>query len=242
VNGEFAYVRPDEMWSLGATVSTTAGTTASDYLDDWLVDGRSGRPAKATSGTVTWSVAASAGEVGVVAICNHNVSVSVTIGGGISGSIAAPALPPDGIRRNPYLLPTPASITALTVAVASNPSAVIIGEVVAGKLRTCGALGRDTEFQEDDYGRPMQALSVQPFDQALASRRVSGVQIYTTAELAELIAWRQAERAASKPSLLIIDRSVQDAMLVRFESLSYRGFGEGWEVSMTFQEYPRVRW
>ena len=66
----FYYVRPDELASLNAAVTTSAGATDADYTDDWVADGRPGRPAKSTTGTVTWSLTFSSAEVGLVAVCN----------------------------------------------------------------------------------------------------------------------------------------------------------------------------
>lgn len=242
----FSYVRPDEMPSLSATVTTTVGATEADYTDDWLVDGRSGRPARATSGTVTWSCAFTSAEVGCIAVCNHNIDAARTISitGGFTTSLVGPALPADGIPLNPVIYPAATTIAVLAVGVAGNTAAVIIGEFVFGKLRTCIAVRYGSDYDELPHdGNPPRGISVQPFDEGLDGRTFSGVQLYTTAELAELIAWRKSQRGGSKPSLLIPDVSVQDAWLGELKPLRYRQVASGvWEVTFTFVEYPRVRW
>lgn len=241
----FLYMRPDEWASLSATVTTSAGATDSDYIDDWVADGRPGRPAKSTTGTVTWSLTFSSAEVGLVAICNCNSDVNVTIGGTVSGTVTAGALQPNGIRLNGFQTFTPASGTTLTVAVSGAASAVTLGEVMAGKYRTLTAPRFDSTLSENDFGLSAEAefASIHPFDRGLVARTLKGSQLYTTADRDLILAWQRAQRANSRPSLIVPDSTVNDAWVVLLSPIEYTQVGPGlWEVELEFQEYPRSRW
>ncbi len=247
VAGPFYYVRPDENWAFEGAVS---GGAATDYTDEWLCDGKSGRPVRATSGTQAWTITNPSGEVGVVAMCNHSVSVNAVLTGGVSATLLPPALPPNGIRLNPWISMTPANITTLTVTITSNPLDVIIGELIAGKLRTLtpGASIRTQQTLEDDFLSSNvdegEFMSVTPYDRGLVRRKFQFTQYYTDTVLADIRAWREAQRAGTRPSLIIPNSSLNDAWLVRFNGLSYRkasGIGV-YEVQMEFIEYPRQRY
>jgi hypothetical protein len=241
----FLYVRPDEAWSLSGTVTTTAGATDSDYTDDWIVDGRVGRPARSTTGTVTWSIAASSGEVGLVAVCNCNSDVNATIGGGVSGTVTAGALQPNGIRLNGFQTFTPANITTLTVGFSGAADDVVLGELIAGKYRTIRAPRFDSDWEIDDYRLNVDAEfgSINPHDRGLESRKITGFNFYTTADRDLILAWYRAQRAASKPSLIVPDSDVNDAWVVQLLTPKYQRAGaDSWRVELTFVESPRSRW
>ena len=85
------FLRPDENLCYGASVATSSGTTDSTYDDDWLVDGRGGRPAKATGTSVTWAITVPSGVLSLVVLHNHNLtSGTVTIGGTIAPTSTTP--------------------------------------------------------------------------------------------------------------------------------------------------------
>ena len=187
----FYYIRQDELASYGATVTTTVGATDSDYNDDWICDGRCGRPARSasfgspsTTGTVTWSASFSSAQVGLIAVCNCNSNVNATIGGGVTGTVIAGALGENGIRLSGWLAPTPVTITGLTVGFSGAADDVVLGEFVFGKRRTLtnvnGGNGGPRmsdlafeliDFAEDDQG---EFISVPPYDRGLEQRRLKG--------------------------------------------------------------------
>lgn len=249
----FYYVRPDEAPSLSSTVTTTAGDTDSDYTDDWICDARPGRPARSTTGTVTWTAAFSSAEVGLIAVCNCNSDVNATIAGGISTSVVAGALETNGIRLSGFAAPTPATITGLSVGFSAAAADVVLGEFYFGKRRTLvaanGTCGwprlEDLLIEDDDFEMPIEGdfVSVPPYDRGLFGRRLTGSHIYTSSQLADLKAWRKAQRAATKPSLIVPDSTVNDAWLVQFRALEFKPIDSDlWQVRLEFVEYPRSRW
>ena len=241
----FYYIRADELASLSATVSTSAGTTDTDYLDEWAADGRPGRPAKATSGTVTWSLSFTSAEVGLVAVCNCNSNVNATIGGTVSGTVTAGTLQPNGIRLNGFQTFTPASGTTLTVGFSGASANVTLGEVMAGKYRSLRAPRWDAKLAENDFGLSAESefSSIHPYDRGLVARTLSGSQTYTTADRDLILAWQQAQRGNSRPSLIVPDSTVNDAWVVLLAPVEYTQVGPGlWDVDLVFHEYPRSRW
>ena len=66
--GAFYYCRPDEWFTLNATVT---GGAEDSYLEAWLCDGRPGFPIRATSGSPSWAISNTAKEVGILAVCTH---------------------------------------------------------------------------------------------------------------------------------------------------------------------------
>lgn len=244
------YMRSDEIWSLNGTVTTTAGTTDSDYTDDWLVDKRPNWPARATNGTVTWSVANTAGYVDGIGIFNHNLDAAlvVTIGGGISTTITIPTARPNGIPRNPFKSVTAAPACAtLTIAVSGNTNPVTIGSFYAGKKRSFPHTGlsvRGLGGSEDDMRHRTEGQTMMPYDYGLRARPLRGNTVCTTAELDDLIAWQESQRGGSIPSILVMDDTANDARLV-YMTLAYDSIPNAsglWEATLTFQEIPRVRW
>ncbi len=242
----FYFMRPDEWATYGATVTTSAGTTDSDYTDDWICDGQVGRPALATNGTVTWSATFTSAEVGIIALGDCNSDVNATIGGGASATIVAGALQPDGIRLNPFALITPAAKTNLTVGFSGAAAAVRLGEFMAGKYRTLGLPVVDSDERADvDYTREMELdlASIPPFDPGLASRTWSGTFILSTADKDIVRGWFLAQRNGTRPSLVVPDSTINDAWVCYISAPVCRPVSAFyWEVDLTITEVPRVRW
>lgn len=244
-----AYVRPDELWGIGGTVT---GTVASDYQAAWLVDGKARRPvrglAASPAGDLSLSIAGTSGEVGVVAIAHHNVIVPVTVGGDVTATITPAATrPPNGISLNAFELVTPAvtGVDNLTVDVTGNDQTVTIGEFFAGKVRTLAPLRLDgQQIEQTDFSTDARARrGIPEFDSAEEGRVLSGSQVYSESDLADIIAWWQAQRSGSLPSLLIPDPDINDLWVVKFTGLRYVPVStDQWLVSMTLIEIPRVRW
>lgn len=246
------YLRPDEMWQRGGTVTTSSGATDSAYLDDWLVDDRANRPARATSGSVTWSIASASGSISGVVIANHNIdgARAITVGGGVSATGAAPAARPNGITYNAWIpiVPTVSSVTTLTVGVASNSAAVVIGEVVAGVFRTFptnGLLIKDTTGQNLRVGAGDSALSVSPYDSGVARRTWDTSVVATASELDAMMAWFESQRNWSRFSVFVPDSTVNDAPLVYLDAPEWVALGTvgmHYKVRLRMTEVPRVRW
>jgi hypothetical protein len=240
------YVRPDENRLYGATVSTTAGATDADYLDEWLCDGRLGRPVRATSGTATWSATFSSGEVGLVAVCGTNSDVNATIGGTVTGTVTAGTLQPNGIRLNGFLAPTPATGTTLTVAFSGAASTLVVGEVIAGKRRSLTRpvySSDDTEVYDNAPVRPMDQSFLPPYDDGMVQRIWSCGFIVSTAERDNILDWYLAQRGETRPSLVVPDPSINDAWLCFLQKPSFKPVtGRHWSVTLKIIEVPRVRW
>lgn len=247
---EVYYVRPDEMWTYACSVSATV---ADDYLAAWLCDARAGRPIRATSGNFNATLTGS-GQVGIVGLANHNLDAGETcaVGGDVTATLTANTpTPPDDIPLNPFQTVTPGAATSITLAIAGNSTDVIIGEFMAGVRRQMRALRIDAEFEHIDYARwrELDLASVPAYDPGLAARKWHGSLYVTGSQLDELIAWHQAQLAATKPSLLIPDPLVNDAWVVHLHALRYRAAAghsahasRCYDVQLSFAEYPRTRW
>jgi hypothetical protein len=242
----FTYVRPDENWALYGAVSTTAGATDTTYVDEWICDGRAGRPVRATSGTATWSITNPSGEVGLVAVCNCTASVSATIGGSVSGTVAAGALQPDGVRLNGFTTVTPAATTTLTVGFSGAASAVIVGEVIAGRARTLTRPlygGDESAYERFSREVELDLASIPPYDSGLVGRTWKGQFLVNSATLDDIKGWYQAQRNRTRPSLIVPDPSVNDAWVCFLSEPNWRPVsGTLWAVSLSFTEVPRTRW
>lgn len=241
----FLYVRSDEMSTLGAAVADTTGATDSDYTNEWMCDGRIGRPVRATNGTVKWTATFTSAEVGLVAVCNCNSDVNATIDGTVSGTVTAGTLQPNGMRLNGFQTFTPATNTTLGVAFSGAASAVVLGELIGGKYRTLTRAPRfDSDFSFEDYTRDVGAEfgSILPYDPALESRTLSGYNYYNTTDRDLIIAWWRSQRNGTKPSLIVPDSTVNDAWVVRLLAPKFQKAGpDAWRVDLTFIEYPRSR-
>lgn len=242
---DFYFIRPDEMMTLNGAV---AGGADTNYLDDWVVDGRVGRPARAATGTQTWTVTNSAKNVSLIAVCNHNIDAARTISitGDITTSMVGPALPPNAIPLNPHVSVSATSTATLAVGVASNTVPLIIGEFVAGLRRTLERnLKVKPEFRPSyrTLEHESEFDSLLPYDKGIVARRLSGEVTLTDAGLADVQNWWDSTRGNTKYSLIVPNATVQDAWLVQFLNFSWEPDAYNRNVvQMVFQEYPRSRW
>lgn len=243
--GDFLWCQPSEWQTLNATVSGGADTS---YEDEWLCDGRPGRPVRATSGSITWTVANSAKSVSIVACCNHNIDAArtITVGGDISTTMTGPAAQANGINLNPWASVSPTSCTSITFAVSSNSTAVIVGEFVAGLKRTMERnLAVRPEFMPSHpvIRHDAEFDSLNPYDKSIVSRTLKGDVILTDTGLAAVRAWWESTRGGSRISLIVPDSNVQDAWLVYFTDFRWKPANANvHEVSLAFQEVPRSAW
>lgn len=242
---DFYYVRSDEQFTLYGAVSGGADT---NYLDDWLVDGRPGRPARAASGSQTWTITNTAKNVSIVAICNHNVDAArtITIGGDISASTAGPALQAHAIPLNPWVSVALTSVSSMTVGVSSNSVPLVIGEVIAGTRRTLERqlLTRPSftpSYRVLEHASEFDSLM--PYDKGLTSRTLQGRVIVTDSGLADIVAWFDSTRGGARPTLIVPDSTVQDAWVVKFTGFSFEPDKANVNhVELAFEEFPRSRW
>lgn len=242
---DFYYVCPDEMFTTGGAVSGGADT---NYLDEWLVDGRNGRPVRATNGSPAWTVTNPAKSVSILAVCNHNVDAAraIAITGDITAGLTGPALPRNGIPLNPWVAVSPTSTSSLTLTIASNTVAVIIGEFIAGLKRTLERnLRNRPKFSsryltvEDDS----EFSSLLGYDKALVSRRLEGDIVLTDAGLADMQGWWDSTRGNTRLSGIVPNSNLQDFWAVKFKEFTWEPDKENLNfVHVVFDECPRSRW
>lgn len=242
---DFHYVRPDEMFTLDGTVTGGADT---NYQDEWLVDGRPGRPVRGTSGTVSWTITNPSKTCSLAAVCNHNVdaSRSITLSGGLSMTLTGPALQANSIPLNPWGTVSESSISTQTIAISSNSVPVVIGEFVVGKKRSLERTLRVKPTFSQRYlvtSHEAEFDSLMPYDKAIVARELTGEVIVTDAGLADIQAWVDSTRGGSKLTLIVPDADVQDAWLVTITEFSYQPDANNVNfVSLGFREFPRSRW
>lgn len=244
----YLYIRPDENVLAGRTVTSTAGTPDTDHPVSWLTDLRPAFPARWAAGAWGASISVASQSVKLVAVANHSLDATVTVGGGVSGSILIPTLPPNRVPLNPYLLltNTVAGVTTITFA-GTNTAVAIVGEAFAGVPRTLKALKMaDANEQQFTGGQMPQGdyANIPMYDQRRKWRVFGGSQVFTLSELNDLIAWLDAQMGMSQPSLLILDSTINDARVVLINELSYKwnDHKQMFDVTLSFVEYPRYRW
>ncbi len=248
------FLRPDENLCYGASVTTSAGTTDSTFTDDWLTDGRPGRPAKATGTSVTWAITVPSGVLSLVVIHNHNLTVTPTISGTISPSMGTILTGTDGITFNPWGTATEATGTSVIVAVSSNGANVTIGEVLSGKVRETSRglqIGRFTMGYLDTFkvGRRSRSGSVPERDLGFAARWLKATLRCTATDVAMVQAWWEASRNGTRPSVIIPFPDLNDAWVVQwaedpiFTPLKHISTSASlYDVQLSFEEEPRRRW
>jgi hypothetical protein len=241
----FHYVRPDEAFTYGSV----SGTVDATYDANWLVNGSPLAPAVGASGLTLTVTAPAARTVSLLAAVNSNVTGTIAISGGVTGTIPAAAAAPDGAFLNPWVAITPVSASSLVMTVGQSPS--IVGELVAGTMRTLERqLLVDPEF---DPSEPLpwlgEASSLPPYDPGVVARTLVGETIVTQAGLEEIHAWYRSTRRGSRPTLIVPVDTVQDAWYVTFRYTfaphmhGKTGVLPGMiRVRFAFTEVPRVRW
>jgi hypothetical protein len=241
----FGYVRPDESFMFGSV----SGSVDATYEAAWLVNGSPNRPVAGASG-LALTVTATSQLINYVAVINHNLTGTVAISGGVTATIPAATLDANGLRLNSGVAIPAVTASGLVVTVAESPS--IIGEFIAGRLRTLERqLLVDPEFGEaEPYEWMGDASSIPPYDPGVEARSpIIGDTIVTQAGLDEIVAMVRSTRRGTRPLLILpIDR-VNDPWLVTVrcvwaphiagKSSVHRGI---YKVHLEFTEIPRVRW
>lgn len=249
------FLRPDENLCYGASVATSSGTTDSTYTDDWLCDGRPGRPAKATGTSVTWAITVPSGTLSIVVLHNHNLTAgTITIGGTIAPTLTVPTARTNGIPVNPWGTDTEATGTSVTVAIANNAANVVIGEVLAGKVRETS---RGLQISRTSWGyldvgvigRRNRTGSVGERDLGICARWLKSTLRCKDSDRALIEGWFEASRSGTRPSVIIPWSDANDAWVVqfseppRFTPLRHISTSSGlWDCDLAFEEEPRRRW
>jgi len=248
----FRYLAADHNVLYGATVSSTAGSVDATYTVAAVCDGR-GRPCRWTTGTAGASgVGATARSIELVVLHAHNLDgalpITISGGGGLSASGAAPPARRSGIPANPGILVTaPVSTTTVQFGVASNTVPVVLGEMLAGPISSVVAgLPLDgTDWGYVDGGairRQARFGTVSDLDLEQVQRWLRTTVFATVAEGEAIMEWYEASRNDTRPSA-IVPLSLADVWVVRFVSKPQcSSIGGYYRVSLEFEEWPRTRW
>lgn len=237
------FIQPSKMCTYGATVT---GTVETGYVANSLCDGDPHNPVRTTSTGASFnsSGTSTAGVNGVV-LANTNLdgAKNVTISGGVSGTLVTPTVPGDGIPLNGWKEVTPATTGSVNISVSGNSVTVVLGELIAGVLETIGLLPGSDLHPEDYRVAGDSVIRRVGYDMGYTGRTLEAQMILTAADKDKIVAWYDATRQGSRPSVLIPDENVNDAWLVIFTNLDVRPWeNDNFQVSATWAELTRVRW
>jgi hypothetical protein len=263
--GRFYLMKPSDCFSLYGDVSIDAGAVDTDYQAAWLTDGRPGRPVRATSGALTFTITNGSFTPGslptlpsghtnktLVVLANTNiVGATITVSGTISGSITAPTTQWNGINYSPYLLTTLTTLSTVTVAITGATEDVIIGEAMIGSAIELWPPPppEDQSIEWNDF--PMENAggefaSVQPYYRGIESRKLTFTQYYNRTMLDELIKAQRSQRAGEQPLVIVPNSTINDAWVVYMAPVKYSVHAGGpsptFRVELSFTEYPRSNW
>lgn len=237
-------------WKQVSLFAGVSATVDSDYTDDWLCDGRPGRPVRSTDTGLSATVTPLAsGTVSMAVLAHHNVTVNATLGGDLSGTLTAATVGKDGVSLNPFVTFSPVSgVDSVTLTITGNGATVVAGEFIFGEYQSLtGPFYRDFNVTEEDYGQSVEIdlSSIPPYDRGIKGRTLSGMwPALTTADRDILVNARDSQRSLTRPCVLVPLTSVNDAWVGFITKLTYKPADSPnrWDVSITFQEVPRVRW
>lgn len=245
-------IRPHNMWSLFKTASGPVDTT-NGYDIAWLTDGATGRPVRGTSGGGAYGIAGTAANVDTVVLVNTNVAspATVSVDNGF-GSMTIPAARPGAIPRNPFIrLLTPVSVSNLTVTIASNPSTLMLGEILVGLSEPWDLLSDNNEFSMGDFGYrhddEVSMTSVPPYDLGTMQRTLTGSAFATMTDLQFVQDWFTGTRFGTWPSIIIPNEQDNDAWAVYFSDRvtwqQIRGYPDYlFQMNVSLTEYKQTRW
>lgn len=238
----FLYLSPANWISRGGTASATVDT---DYNANHLVNGQPNAITRGTSGSFAATLSFTAGSANFVGIFNHNITSAVTVGGGASATIAASATQNDGVPLNTYATFNSATIGGLTLS-ASNATTWVVGEIITG-LSTSITLPK---LSSDDRGLAnftrkldVDIASILPYDDGrVGNAPWKGIFILTTSELDAINQCYLAQRNGTRPTVIVRDTSINEAMLGFWQPPQYNPLGPTlWRVQLVFEELPRLR-
>ena len=252
-----SFMRPDKIMTLpllqadGSWLAgTVTGGAATDHDDDWLIDGRPGFPARATStSTPPWVITGPGSMLVNCVVCaNHNIDPAKTIAitGGVTVNLAGPALRPNRIPVNAWArVAAPQTTNTLTVTVTSNSVAPVIGEILAGDLEdlTDGVLAVVSIDYLAGAALPEGTFSgLAGYSEGVVQRAFNCEVQCTKAEGLALIAWWEATDGETRPSVLIPFDDLDDVLVGHLKNFRATNVQGAFKASFTFVEYPRSRW
>lgn len=233
-------------WNMMTLFGTASGGATAPYDEDWLVDGRPGRPAKTGTSTPPWVVTGSGAKVvNCVVISNHTIDAGLTIAitGGVTVNLVSPAARKNGIPVNPWaMVVSPASTNTITVTVSGNAGPIFIGEVIAGTLTelVSGILMGSRIFYVASSELPDgKSSSLLGYSDDVVQRGIECTLIVNVADAAVLEQWWESTKGDTRPSVLIPFDDLNDAWvghLTEFAMVTVEGLRQ---VTFIFIEYPR---
>lgn len=239
---DFLYLSPANWISRGGTVSASVDA---DYTSDWLVNGLPNYLTRGTGSSLSASLSFTAGTANFVGVFIHNIQSAITVGGGLSGTIAASASQSNGVPVNTYATFTPTSVSGITLA-ASNSVTWVIGEVIVGNTTTLTLPKLSTDDRVmANYTRKLNVdvASILPYDDGRCGDGPwKGTFALTTTELDAVKQWYLAQQNGSRPSVVVPSTSVNEALIGFLQPPQYNPIGPAfWRVQLTFDPLPRLR-
>jgi hypothetical protein len=233
-----------------AVGGSAAADVEDEYLPEWLNDGIPGRPARGTSGVfLATIVTAASGNVNIAGVSHHNLLGAISLGGGLSGTITAAAVTPDGIPFATYTyFNTVGGVGSFTLS-SSNADAWVVGEVFAGEatVLTLPYYSSDAMSYRDFARVPdMDLSSVAGYDPGFGIARTweATWPALTVSEFDGLLDAFAAQRNRTRPTFVVRRADVNKAICGWITGLSETGAEapNRLQVKMTFEEIPLVRW
>lgn len=247
-NYKLLFAPADRIPSAGSTV--TGLTAQATYQNSWLCDNRAGRGVRVASLAATTVTFPAAGNVNAVALFNSHLTPGATATVNVGGSVGVLTMPPlgrDKVPLNPWAwLDVPVvGATSATIAWAGHSGVAVLGEFCAMYLtelerpifrvaqRNFNARSITIDQEWDDFP---------DYDLNTATREYNGSTRLTSIGIAEVRGWWEAQRAMSRPSVYVIDPSLNDACFGKIMEFSY---GQYWredqEITITLKESARLR-
>lgn len=255
------YAKPSDNLISTASVITPS-TEATGYEVENLYDGNPAKPWKmtATTGNVVFDFG-SATNIDLVAIVHHNLTagLEVRIQGNASDSwgsptlnqtITIPAYDADSYPVNPWI-----DLSALSnsfrywrlVVVGTNSANVAIGELwLIGTKRTLTARNLRYGFT-DGIARPLIEHTTDYgvstiYDLGCKMRSIAGELIVEATDLALVRAWWNDCHGRALPTLLILDDTVNECLMVRWREMArsdQRSWPTATSIPVAFSEVSR---
>lgn len=248
MSSNYRFLPANKNVAAGRAVTSTAGTPDSDNSLSWLTDENPATPIQYSAGAWGVSVSIASEDVQLVALVNSSIDANVTVGGSVSGTIVPGTLQSNNIRLNPYLLLN-APVTGATSITLSgtNSGRMLLGELFAGvpidlkPLRMSDARGSFDDGGQDVAG---EFMNVPLHTRGLQWRVWEGSQLYTQSEVDDIVDAWQAQKGNRRPSLLILDDTVNDAraVLLSKPQPKHNDRSDLFEVTLRFIEFPSYEW
>ena len=227
--------------------AVSGGTIATDHQRSWLTDLRPSRPARATSGTNSWTITCSGGQCNFLAAANCRLDSGETID--ITGSTTATLTVTkrgDNICKNPWSYFTPAVAAAtLNVGVTGNSNEVVIGEFFGGYARelTRGTKPGGRRTKEYRTTTPENWSSIPGYSPRQNRFRKSFDVTVTKAQYEAIQLWEEQTYNGTLPSVIVPDLAVNDCFVVKFLGFEFdKQNPDTYNITLNFLELARKEW